>query len=81
MSWLLSSVSPDFTGQILDLTDVADAWNCLHMMYGDSNLSRKFALQPEIANLMKGTITVAKYFKAMCGLWRELDAMRERRGC
>ncbi|CAM8965547.1 unnamed protein product [Rhodiola kirilowii] len=81
MSWLLCSVSPDVTGQILDSTDVADAWNCLHMMYAGSNLSRKFALQQEIANLMQGTMTVAKYFEALCGLWRELDAMRERRGC
>ncbi|KAL9676626.1 hypothetical protein QQ045_004842 [Rhodiola kirilowii] len=60
MSWLLCSVSPDVTDQILDSTDVADAWNCLHMMYAGSNLSRKFALQQEIANLMQGTMKVAK---------------------
>ncbi|CAM8953148.1 unnamed protein product [Rhodiola kirilowii] len=81
MSWLLCSVSPDVTGQILDSTDVADAWKCLHMMYAGSNLSRKFALQQEITNLMQGTMTVAKYFETLCGLWRELDAMRERKGC
>ncbi|CAM8898163.1 unnamed protein product [Rhodiola kirilowii] len=81
MSWLLCSVSPDVTGQILDSLDVANAWNCVHMMYAGSNLSRKFALQQEVANLMQGTMTVAKYFEVLCGLWRELDAMRERRGC
>ncbi|CAM8879093.1 unnamed protein product [Rhodiola kirilowii] len=80
MSWLLCSVSPEVTGQILDATDVADAWTCLHMMYAGSNLSRKFALQQEIANLMQGTMTVAKYFEVLCGLWRELDAMKEQRG-
>ncbi|CAM8890842.1 unnamed protein product [Rhodiola kirilowii] len=71
----------DVTGQILDSSDVANAWNCVHMMYAGSNLSRKFALQQEVANLMQGTMTVAKYFEVLCGLWRELDAMRERRGC
>ncbi|CAM8963151.1 unnamed protein product [Rhodiola kirilowii] len=81
MSWLLCSVSPDVTGQILDSSDVADAWNCLHMMYAGSNLSRKFSLQQEIANLMQGTMSVAKYFEKLCGLWRGLDAMRERRVC
>ncbi|CAM8878613.1 unnamed protein product [Rhodiola kirilowii] len=81
MSWLLCSVSKDVTGQILDATDVADAWNCWHMMYAGSNLSKKFALQEEIANLMQGTMTVHKYFEVLCGLWRELDAMRERHGC
>ncbi|CAM8878685.1 unnamed protein product [Rhodiola kirilowii] len=81
MSWLLCSVSPDVTGQILDSSDVADAWNCLHMMYAGSNLSRKFTLQQEITNLMQGTMTVAKYFEKLCGLWGELDAMRERRMC
>ncbi|KAL9665884.1 hypothetical protein QQ045_000205 [Rhodiola kirilowii] len=80
MSWLLCSVSKDVTWQNLDATNVADTWNCLHMMYAGSNLFRKFALQQEIANLMQDTMTVHKYFEALCGLWRELDAMKERRG-
>ncbi|CAM8925954.1 unnamed protein product [Rhodiola kirilowii] len=80
MSWLLCSVSKDVTGQILDATDVVDAWNSLHIMYAGSNVSRKFALQQDIANLMHGTLTIAKYFDALTNLWQEL-AMRDRRGC
>ncbi|KAL9680198.1 hypothetical protein QQ045_018076 [Rhodiola kirilowii] len=34
-----------------------------------------------MANLMQGTMTVAKYFEVLSGLWRELYAMKERRGC
>ncbi|CAM8887428.1 unnamed protein product [Rhodiola kirilowii] len=64
-----------------DANDVVDAWNSLHLMYVGSNLSRKFALLQEIANLMQGPLTVAKYFKALPGLWRELEAMREQRSC
>ncbi|KAL9677227.1 hypothetical protein QQ045_005455 [Rhodiola kirilowii] len=81
MSWLLCSVSKGVAGQILDAVNVADAWNCLHQRYAGSNLSRKFALQQEIANLLQGDLTVAKYFEKLNGLWQELEAMRERRSC
>ncbi|KAL9658944.1 hypothetical protein QQ045_000008 [Rhodiola kirilowii] len=76
MTWLLCSVSKNVASQILHATDIAAAWKCLHMRYAGTNVSRKFGLQQEIANLVQGDMTVPAYFEKLVNLWQDLEAMR-----
>ncbi|CAM8899443.1 unnamed protein product [Rhodiola kirilowii] len=81
MTWILNSVSRNVVGQILHSETVAVAWKSLHMKYGGSNVSRKFSLQQEIANLMQGDMDVSNYHEKLVNLWHELDSMRKYKVC
>ncbi|CAM8987235.1 unnamed protein product [Rhodiola kirilowii] len=71
MTWILNSVSKNVVGQILHSENVAVAWKSLNMKYGGSNVSRKFSLQQEIANLMQGDMDVSSYHEKLVNLWHE----------
>ncbi|CAM8929156.1 unnamed protein product [Rhodiola kirilowii] len=81
MTWILNSVSKNVVGQILHSETVAIAWKSLNMKYGGSNVSRKFSLQQEIANLMQGDMDVSSYHEKLVNLWHELDSMRKYKLC
>ncbi|CAM8963589.1 unnamed protein product [Rhodiola kirilowii] len=81
MTWILNSVSKNVVGQILHSENVAVAWRSLNMKYGGSNVSRKFSLQQEIANLMQGEMDVSSYHEKLVNLWHELDSMRKYKMC
>ncbi|CAM8901857.1 unnamed protein product [Rhodiola kirilowii] len=81
MTWILNSVSKNVVGQILHSDTVAMAWKSLHMKYGGSNVSRKFSLQQEIANLMQGDMDVTSYHEKLVNLWHDLDSMRKYNVC
>ncbi|CAM8961061.1 unnamed protein product [Rhodiola kirilowii] len=81
MTWILNSVSKNVVGQILHSENVAIAWKSLNMKYGGSNISRKFSVQQEIANLMQGDLDVSSYHEKLVNLWHELDSMRRYKVC
>ncbi|CAM8998473.1 unnamed protein product [Rhodiola kirilowii] len=81
MTWILNSVSKNVVGQILHSENVDVAWRSLNMKYGGSNVSRKFSLQQEIANLMQGNMDVSGYHEKLVNLWHELDSMRKYKMC
>ncbi|KAL9664500.1 hypothetical protein QQ045_019903 [Rhodiola kirilowii] len=61
-SWIINSVSKEIGASLIHAFDCIAAWNDLKERFGGSNDSSLFSIQQEIAGLMQGDMSIAKYY-------------------
>ncbi|XP_060190305.1 uncharacterized protein LOC132619407 [Lycium barbarum] len=71
-AWLSNSLSKDIGESVLHCETARDIWLDLEDRYGQTNVSRYYQIQREIAGVVQGSSDIASYFTKLRRLWDEL---------
>lgn len=70
-SWLLNTISREFSNSLLCFQDAVEIWNDLKSRFLESDGPRVFAIKKNLANLNQGAMDVNTYYTRMKVLWDE----------
>lgn len=72
-SWLLNSISQEFSTSLRCFQDASDIWTDLRSCFLESDGARIFDIKKNLATLNQGSMDVNSYYTKMKVLWDELD--------
>ncbi|CAN0925637.1 Transcription termination factor MTERF5, chloroplastic [Linum grandiflorum] len=75
ISWILSSIDPGIALSLRGFTSASATWKHLTDLYTQTNASRKFDIEFEIASLQQGDRDISSYYQAVVTLWTEHDLL------
>ncbi|CAM8945339.1 unnamed protein product [Rhodiola kirilowii] len=80
-SWIINFVSKEISASLIHAFDCIAAWNDLKERFRGSNDSSLFSVQQEIADLMQGQLSIAKYYGQLIKLWGDEDSVVDKQAC
>lgn len=80
-SWILNSVSKEFSASLLGFHTAADLWSDLRSRFQESDGPRIFAIKKSLATLVQGAMDINTYYTRMKILWDELADYEEDLPC
>ncbi|CAM8877096.1 unnamed protein product [Rhodiola kirilowii] len=80
-SWIINSVSKEIGASLIHAFDCIAAWNDLKERFVGLNDSSLFSVQQEIADLMQGDLSIAKYYGQLIKLWGDEDSLVDKQTC
>ncbi|CAM8960540.1 unnamed protein product [Rhodiola kirilowii] len=75
-SWIINSVSKEVGASLIHAFDCIASWDDLNARFGGSNDSSLFSVQQEIAELMQGDMSIAKYYGRLMKLCAWTDPVQ-----
>jgi hypothetical protein len=78
LSVINSSLSEDVLSTVVDATTARGAWSTLEKMFASSSRARIMQIRMQLANIQKGELTVADYFRKVKRLADMLAAIGKR---
>lgn len=80
-SWLLNSVSQEFSTSLLCFEDASGIWSDLRSQFLESDGPRIFDIKQNLATLNQGSMDFNSYYTRMKVLWDELDGYEALPSC
>jgi len=71
MTWILSSVEPNFILNLRPYNTAKDIWDYLKKVYHPANAAQRFQLEYEMANFTQGSLSIEEYYSSFQNLWTE----------
>ncbi|XP_019251261.1 PREDICTED: uncharacterized protein LOC109230192 [Nicotiana attenuata] len=71
-AWLSNSLSKDIADSVLHCDTAREIWRDIEERYGQSNASRYYQIQREVAGVSQGSFDIPSYYTKLRKLWDEL---------